>query len=572
MKNLSFSILTALISCLLLSATALHAQQALPASGGQAGMTSISMGQTVYLTHTGGGTASEGVLQVDCPAVESPDSGGCYAIPMAQMVPEEAGGTWAIVSTIGTTVDTTGVVIPGLNTGTANDPDTVLYLLNGCTTEVVIEVFPQPVVNAVNGGPYCNGELGHVYEIGGDAVSWQWAFPGGFSSTKKYASVSPASPGDYIVVATDANGCTNSDTTTICVSQVAKNCETAVDVYLGPSGTASFDPNTLLGGGSVSECSIAGVAPQGVVSLSCDNLAGQGPVFTVSDSLGCEETCTTTVIVKDTIRPVEGCEATQEMVLVWEGTQLFPLPLAEGSDDNCGASNLEFSFSEDFSTDRSMVFDCTEKLVGPVDLEVFMRDASGNVSSCMVSVGYTPDSEDCDCTGDQLTLNDAPVPAADYKASQTITSAGKVASGDTVLYKAVLSITLAAGFTAEPGSSFRARIDECRTGSNSPSPTDMRAGTDLASEPSQTLRSTVWPNPFRDAFTLELDLPAEAPVSLTMHSLDGRTVRQLLRSQAMSAGPHRLTIDASRLPGGVYVLRAQAGMQSITHQVVKISQ
>ncbi len=378
MKNLSFSILTALISCLLLSATALHAQQALPASGGQAGMTSISMGQTVYLTHTGGGTASEGVLQVDCPAVESPDSGGCYAIPMAQMVPEEAGGTWAIVSTIGTTVDTTGVVIPGLNTGTANDPDTVLYLLNGCTTEVVIEVFPQPVVNAVNGGPYCNGELGHVYEIGGDAVSWQWAFPGGFSSTKKYASVSPASPGDYIVVATDANGCTNSDTTTICVSQVAKNCETAVDVYLGPSGTASFDPNTLLGGGSVSECSIAGVAPQGVVSLSCDNLAGQGPVFTVSDSLGCEETCTTTVIVKDTIRPVEGCEATQEIVLVWEGTQLFPLPLAEGSDDNCGASNLEFSFSEDFSTERSRVFDCTEKLVGPVELEVFMRDASGN--------------------------------------------------------------------------------------------------------------------------------------------------------------------------------------------------
>ena len=571
MKNLSFSIFTALISCLLLSATALRAQQALPASGGQAGMTSISMGQTVYLTHTGGGTASEGVLQVDCPAVESPDSGGCYAIPMAQMVPEEAGGTWAIVSTIGTTVDTTGVVIPGLNTGTSNDPDTVLYLLNGCTTEVVIEVFPAPVVNAVNGGPYCNGELGHVYEIGGDAVSWQWAFPGGFSSTKKYASVSPASPGDYIVVATDANGCTNSDTTTICVSQVAKNCETAVDVYLGPSGTASFDPNTLLGGGSVSECSIAGVAPQGVVSLSCDDIGGQGPAFTVSDLLGCEETCTTTVVVKDTTSPMDACEAIQEIVLVWEGTQVFPSNLGSGSDDNCGASNLEFSFSSDFS-DPSRTLNCADEMAGPVDLEVFMRDASGNVSSCMVSVGYTPDSEDCDCTGDQLTLNDAPVPAADYKASQTITSAGTVASGDTVLYKAVQSITLTTGFKAEPGSSFSARIDECRTDSSSPLATDMRAGTVLAVEPSEILRSTVSPNPFRDVFTLDLHLTAEAPVSLTLHSLDGRTVRQMLRSEAMSVGPHRLTIDASRLPGGVYVLRTEAGMQTVTHQVVKISQ
>ncbi len=568
MKNLSFSILTAIISLSLLSATALHAQQALPASGGQAGMTSISMGQTVYLTHTGGGTASEGVLQVDCPAVESPDSGGCYAIPMAQMVPEEAGGTWAIVSTIGTTVDTTGVVIPGLNTGTSNDPDTVLYLLNGCTTEVVIEVFPQPVVNAVNGGPYCNGELGHVYEIGGDAVSWQWAFPGGFSSTKKYASVSPASPGDYIVVATDANGCTNSDTTTICVSQVAKNCETAVDVYLGPSGTASFDPNTLLGGGSVSECSIAGVAPQGVVSLSCDNLAGQGPVFTVSDSLGCEETCTTTVIVKDTIRPVEGCEATQEMVLVWEGTQLFPLPLAEGSDDNCGASNLEFSFSEDFSTDRSRVFDCTEKLVGPVELEVFMRDASGNVSSCMVSVGYRPDSEDCDCTGDNLMLNDNPVSSADYKASQTITSSGTVASGDSVLFKAVQTITLLPGFTAEAGSSFWARTDDCLTVTSG---TDLRAMTDSDWSSSETLRSTVYPNPFASAFTLDLDLPEEAPVSMTLHSLDGRMMHQLLRSESMAFGPHRLTIDASRLQAGVYMLRVEAGSRTVSHKILKIS-
>jgi len=570
MKNLSFSILTALISCLLLSATALRAQQAVTPSGGQAELTSICVGQTVYRAHTGnGGTASEGVLQAVCPGVTAPDTIGCPGASLTQMVPDDAGGVWSVVSGIGTTVDSTGVVTLGLNTETINDLDTVLYMLNGCTTKVVISIYPVPVVKAVNGGPYCSGELGHVYEIGGSAVSWQWSFPGGFSSSKKYAAVSPASAGDYIVVATSANGCTNSDTTTVCVSQVANNCETSVDVFLNADGQASFDPSTLLGGVSAGECNIAGVAPQGVVALSCDNLAGQGPAFTVSDSLGCEEACTTTVIVKDTIRPVEGCEAMQEMVLVWEGTQLFPTPLAEGSDDNCGASNLEFSFSADFSTDRSRVFNCTEKVVGPVELEVFMRDASGNISSCMVSVGYTPDSEDCACTADNLTLNDNPVSPADYKASQTITSSGTVASGDTVLYKAVQTITLQPGFTAEAGSSFRARTDDCRTG---PSATDLRADTPSDPESSGALRSTAFPNPFRDVFTLELHLPDEAPVSLTLHSLDGRTVRQMLRSEAMSVGPHRLTIDASRLPGGVYVLRAEAGTQTVMHKVVKITQ
>jgi hypothetical protein len=569
MKNLSFSILTAIISLSLLNTKTLHAQQAVPSSGGQAGKTSISIGQTMYLTHTGSGTASEGVLQVVCSGVTATDTIGCPGETLTQMVPDEVGGRWVIQSSIGSRIDTTGVVTLGFNAGDSNDMDTVLYLLNGCTTAVIVTVYPQPAVNAVNGGPYCQGELGHVYEIGGGAVvSWQWSFPGGFSSSKKYAAVSPASPGDYIVVVTGSNGCTNRDTTTICVSQVANNCETSVDVYLNANGQASFDPSALLGGVLPGECNIAGVVPQGVVALSCDNLAGQGPVFTVSDSLGCEETCTTTVIVKDTIRPVEGCEATQEIVLVWEGTQLFPLPLAEGSDDNCGASNLEFSFSEDFSTDRSRVFDCTEKLVGPVELEVFMRDASGNVSSCMVSVGYRPDSEDCDCTGDNLMLNDNPVSSADYKASQTITSSGTVASGDSVLFKAVQTITLLPGFTAEAGSSFWARTDDCLTVTSG---TDLRAMTDSDWSSSETLRSTVYPNPFASAFTLDLDLPEEAPVSMTLHSLDGRMMHQLLRSESMAFGPHRLTIDASRLQAGVYMLRVEAGSRTVSHKILKIS-
>ena len=490
MKNLSFSISSLFIGLVLLSTSALQAQQVLVPSGGQAEYSSMSFGQIVYLTHNStGGAASEGVLQVVCPGVTAPDTIGCPGDTLTRMVPDEGGGTWTVRSSIGSAIDTTGAVTLGFNQGTVQDADTVMYLLNGCTTMVVIQVKPVPVANAVNGGPYCQGELGHVYEVGGQGVSWQWTFPGGFSSSKKYAAVSPASAGDYIVVVTGASGCTSTDTTTICVSQVAKNCESAVDVYLNTDGMATFDPATLLGGISEGACTNAGVTPEGVVALSCDDIGGQGPTFTVSDSLGCEETCTTTLTVKDTTNPIDVCEAMQDVVLVWEGTEVFPLALANGSADNCGADNLEFSFSADFSA-PSLTFDCSEKIDGPINLDVYMRDASGNVSSCTVTLGYMPGSEDCDCTGDNLTLDGAPVLPADYKASQTIASAGTVASGDSVLYKAVQSITLTTGFKAEPGSSFSARIDECRTDSSSPLATDMRAGTVLAVEPSEIGRAS----------------------------------------------------------------------------------
>jgi len=196
-----------------------------------------------------------------------------------------------------------------------------------------------------------------------------------------------------------------------------------------------------------------------------------------------------------------------------------------------------------------------------------MRDGSGNVSSCVVTLGYTPDSENCECTADNLTLNGSVAPA-DYKARLTITSAGTVGTGDTVLYKAVQSITLSPGFTAEAGSFFRARTDDCSTGSSS---VDLRSSTPAKAAPN-ALESKVYPNPFHDAFTLDLELPEDAPVSIGLHSLDGQMVRQLLRNEVMSAGLHRLTIDASHLPDGMYVLHIESGNQTLTQKVVRISQ
>ena len=573
--------LLVIVVLLLLSVT-LFAQQAVNSSGGNAGAGSdqafFSFGQTVYLTHSSSsGSASEGVQQVDCPRLTASDTATCHQLAIIQISADQQGGIWSMRSGIGSSVDTSGLVTAGTVTGLDDAIDTVVYSLNGCIETFLLRVFAPPKVNAINGGPYCDGVLGHLYETGGKAVSWNWAFPSGFASSRKSPVVSPVIPGDYTVEVTDIYGCTNRDTTTVCVSQVASSCEPMIELALGANGTASFDPASLLTGLGVQPCVATGVAPEGIVAFSCDDTGGQGITYVISDSLGCEETCTTTVMVIDTTSPVEACEAMQDLVLVWEGTQVSPSALAEGSDDNCGSGNLEFSFSQDFST-PSLTLNCKEKIDGPLAVEVYMKDASGNVTSCEITLGYAADSEDCDCQGEVLVL-DGQISPSDYKAKQTITSGGTVSSGATVLYKAEQRITLTPGFVAEPGSVFGARIDKC---DNTPTllaeslmsevpgaDVTSREGTEIGNAEG-AFGSTVNPNPFRGVFRLELELPEASVVRVQLHQMGSGRIIELLDDAPRSAGTHELLIDGSRLLPGVYVLTIEAGSQGQTHKVVKV--
>jgi len=45
---------------------------------------------------------------------------------------------------------------------------------------------------------------------------------------------------------------------------------------------------------------------------------------------------------------------------------------------------------------------------------------------------------------------------------------------------------------------------------------------------------------------------------------------ELLTNEYLSAGNHQLTIDASRLPVGVYVLELRSGENRDIHRLVKI--
>ncbi|MFK7808687.1 MAG: LamG-like jellyroll fold domain-containing protein, partial [Saprospiraceae bacterium] len=122
---------------------------------------------------------------------------------------------------VGTTNFTIGVVVTDAN---------------GCTntTQTAITLSPVPTTVAGSNSPVCAGDDIDLTETGGDAVSWSWTGPNGFTSSAKDTTITNATAteaGTYTVVTTDAGGCTNSAT---------------VNVVVNPTPTATANSNAPL--------------------------------------------------------------------------------------------------------------------------------------------------------------------------------------------------------------------------------------------------------------------------------------------------------------------------------------
>jgi Cohesin domain/Secretion system C-terminal sorting domain len=66
-----------------------------------------------------------------------------------------------------------------------------------------------------------------------------------------------------------------------------------------------------------------------------------------------------------------------------------------------------------------------------------------------------------------------------------------------------------------------------------------------------------YPNPFNPSTTINYSLPEKANVNLTIYDITGQEIQTLLNSE-MVAGFHRISFDASKLAGGVYLYRVIA--------------
>jgi gliding motility-associated-like protein len=121
-----------------------------------------------------------------------------------------------------TSTDQSPVITPA-NLATAGVYNVTVTNDNGCTdvsqTDVIVNALP--VVSASNDGPVCVGDTVNLNSAG--TGTFEWTGPNGFSFSGQNTSVSgvtSAGSGIYYVILTDANNCTNTDSTEISVNSL----------------------------------------------------------------------------------------------------------------------------------------------------------------------------------------------------------------------------------------------------------------------------------------------------------------------------------------------------------------
>lgn len=146
-----------------------------------------------------------------------------------------------------------------------------------------------------------------------------------------------------------------------------------------------------------------------------------------------------------------------------------------------------------------------------------------------------------------MTLNDNPILADTYHATQTITSTGTVANNTEVIFKAGTSITLSAGFHAVAGSDFSAMIEACPAALVS---REVLNHHDFKNQPIVN----VFPNPVQYSTNLEIALSIPTEIQLDLYDLNGRKVANLVAPTLLSSGRHLYEWQCEAVEKGMYLL------------------
>ena len=101
--------------------------------------------------------------------------------------------------------------------------------------------------------------------------------------------------------------------------------------------------------------------------------------------------------------------------------------------------------------------------------------------------------------------------------------------------------------------------------------TDLARLTSFDLDPDNTnlslpISATIYPNPFRSNFTIEFNAPA-SDASLVLTNAIGQICNDVIISQMDETG---FTIDASKLPAGLYILRVAVATNSDIYKIIKV--
>jgi hypothetical protein len=182
------------------------------------------------------------VSLLDLPAIATSNNG-----PVCE------GGTLELAASGGTTYswsgpnnftsDTSNPTINNVSTLSNGAYTVVVTDANGCSNSSTFDVIvnPKPMVSAVSNTPVCKGSTILLSATGG--ITYQWTGPNGFTSDQQAPQIpaaETANAGTYTVVVTDANGCTNSNSTTVSIIDCTGSDEAAGYLQIMPNPSADL--------------------------------------------------------------------------------------------------------------------------------------------------------------------------------------------------------------------------------------------------------------------------------------------------------------------------------------------
>ncbi|MEM1325502.1 MAG: T9SS type A sorting domain-containing protein [Bacteroidota bacterium] len=171
-----------------------------------------------------------------------------------------------------------------------------------------------------------------------------------------------------------------------------------------------------------------------------------------------------------------------------------------------------------------------------------------------------------------------------YTAADTITSTGTVPSPNVVTFEAGEIIILQEGFEALNGSTFTARIQTCVSsfgGGQGEGIITAVSGERVDATPltiegrSSTVivenEVDVFPNPFSEQTTVQVELAAESDLQVELYDLSGKRVSTIASQRNTAAGMHQFILNAAHLEGGMYLLMIQTdeGIQTRKLSLIK---
>lgn len=78
------------------------------------------------------------------------------------------------------------------------------------------------------------------------------------------------------------------------------------------------------------------------------------------------------------------------------------------------------------------------------------------------------------------------------------------------------------------------------------------------------------PNPFYTNMNVNFNIPTDMNVNIVLYNALGERVRTVISGEDFTAGNHTLTIDGEDLPSGSYYLHINAGMTTMTKEIIKV--